>query len=75
MGTYAFLVPKDTLEDIAERLIRAIGAVAQSPAFKERIRALGFSPMEESVSAYAKRLAAEKNIYRKLVETYMPKID
>ena len=75
LGTYAFLVPKDTPDDIAEKIDRAISAVAQSPVFKERIRLMGFSPMEESVSAYAKRLAAEKNTYRALVETYMPKTE
>jgi tripartite-type tricarboxylate transporter receptor subunit TctC len=73
LGTYVFLVPKDTPDDIAERLTRAIGTVAASPAFKERMRGMGFQPMEESLADYVKRLSAEKSTYRMLVETYMPK--
>ena len=67
-GWHGLFAPAQTPPAIVERLSAAFVAALGAPATRERISALGLEPAPSRADAFAARIAADTEHWRRLVK-------
>jgi tripartite-type tricarboxylate transporter receptor subunit TctC len=75
MAYYGVLAPKGTPKDVVDKINAAVRKTLEDPAVRKRIEDTGSLIVANTPEQFAQQIAAEFDVYKKVVETQKLKLD